>query len=91
MNLILYDGAITGSMRTTPTSALDILTCLPSLDLVVQGKVRAAVHQLWSLGCWSYLHSNNSHTTIVKWLQKLDPLFSMGNDIMVPAYKFEPK
>jgi hypothetical protein len=24
-------------------------------------------------------------------LQKLDPIFSMGNDIMRPAYNFEPK
>jgi hypothetical protein len=25
------------------------------------------------------------------WLQKSDPIFSMGNDIMRPAYNFEPK
>jgi len=31
-------------------------TRLPPLDLVVQGQARAAAHQLWILGCWSYLH-----------------------------------
>jgi hypothetical protein len=25
------------------------------------------------------------------WFQKLDPIFSIGNDIMRPAYNFEPK
>jgi hypothetical protein len=39
---------ITGAMRTTPTSALGVLTCLPPLDLVVQGEARAAAHRLES-------------------------------------------
>jgi hypothetical protein len=77
-------------MRTSP-SALEVLTCLPPLDLVVQGKVRTAAHRLWSLGCWSYLHPNGGHSTILMRLQKSDPIFSMGNDIMRQAYNFEPK
>jgi hypothetical protein len=75
---------------TTP-SALEVLTCLPPLDLVVQGEARSAAHRLWNLGCWSYLHPNGGHITILMWLQKLDPIFSMGNNIMRPAYNFEPK
>jgi hypothetical protein len=82
---------ITGAMRTTPTSAMEALTCLPSLDLVVEGEARAAAHLLWSLGGWSYLHPDHGHSTILKWLQKSDPIFSMGNDIMRPAYNFERK
>ena len=81
---------ITGAMRTTLTSALEVLTCLPPLDLVVQGEARSAAHRLWSLRCWSYLHPNGGHSTILTWLQKSDPTFSMGNDIMRPAYNFEP-
>jgi hypothetical protein len=78
------------AMRST-LSALEVLTCLPPLDLVVQGKARLAAHRLWSLGCSSYLCTNCVHSAILKWLQKLDPICSMGNDIMRPAYKFEPK
>jgi hypothetical protein len=40
---------ITGAMRTTPTGDMEALTCLPLLDLVVQGEARATAHQLWSL------------------------------------------
>jgi hypothetical protein len=81
---------ITGAMRTTP-SALEVLTCLLPLDLVVQGEARSAAHRLWSLGCWSYLHPNGGHSTILTRLQKSDPISSMGNDIMRPVYNFEPK
>jgi hypothetical protein len=76
-------------MRTAPTSAMGVLTCLPPLDLVVEGE--AAAHRLCSLGCWSYLHSDYGHSTVLKRLQKSDPIFSMGNDSMRPAYNFEPK
>jgi hypothetical protein len=82
---------ITGAMRTTPTSAMEALTCLPLLDLVVEGEARVAAHWLWSLGGWCYLHTDHGHSTILKRLQKSDPIFSMGNDIMRPAYNFEPK
>jgi hypothetical protein len=70
---------------------MEALTCLPPLDLVVEGEARAAAHRLWSLGGWSYLHPDYGHTTILKRLQKSDPIFSMGNDNMRPAYNFEPK
>ena len=43
-------------MCTTPTDAMEALTCLPPLDLVVQGEARAAAYRLCSLGCWSYRH-----------------------------------
>jgi len=42
---------ITGAIRTTPTGAVETLTGLPPLDLVIQGEARSAVHHLWSLGC----------------------------------------
>jgi hypothetical protein len=37
---------IMGSMRTTPTNAMEALVGLPPLDLVVQGEARASVHRL---------------------------------------------
>ena len=47
---------ITGTMRTTPTSAMEALTCLPPVELLDQSEVRLAAHRLWSLESWSYLH-----------------------------------
>jgi hypothetical protein len=49
---------ITGEIRTTPTGALEALTGLPPLHLVIQGEVRSVAYHLWSLGCWSYLHTS---------------------------------
>jgi len=82
---------ITGAMRTTPTNAVEALICLHPLDLVVQSEARSAVHRLWSLGCWSYLHPNRGHSSILIWLQQSDPIFNMGIDVMRPVYNFEPQ
>jgi len=78
-------------MRTTPTNAVEALICLPPLELVVQSEARSAAHRLWSLKCWSYLHSNREHSSILMWLQQPDPILSMGVDAMRPAFNFEPK
>jgi hypothetical protein len=49
---------ITGANRTTPTGAMEALTGLPSLDLLIQVETRSAAHRLWSLRCCSYLQPN---------------------------------
>jgi len=82
---------ITGAVRTTPTRAMEALICLPPLESVVQGEARMAAHRLWSLGCWSYLHPNRGHSSILKRLQQSDPVYSMGLDVMRPTYNLEPK
>jgi len=79
-----------GAMSTTPTNAVEALICLHPLDLVVQSEARSAAHRLWGLGCWSYLHPNRGHCSILIWLQQSDPIFNMGVDVMRPAYNFEP-
>jgi hypothetical protein len=78
-------------MRTTPTSAMEVLICLPPLELVVQREARSTVHRLWSLGCWSHLYPNRGHSNILTQLQQLDPIFTMGVDVMRPVFNFEPK
>jgi len=82
---------ITGAMHTTPTNAVEVLICLPPLELVVHSEVRLAAHQLWSLGCWSYLHPNRENSSILMQFQQSDPIFNVGVDIMRPAYNFEPQ
>jgi hypothetical protein len=82
---------ITGAMHTTPTNAVEAFICLPPLKLVVQSETRSAAHCLWSLRCWSYLHSNREHSSILMWLQHSDTIFSKGVDAMRPTFNFEPK
>jgi len=82
---------ITGATRINPTNAVEARICFPPLDFVVQSESRSAVHRLWSLGCWSYLHPNRGHSSILIRLQQSDPIFNMGVDVMRPAYNFEPQ
>jgi len=63
----------------------------PPLDLMIQGEVRSAAHRLWSLGCWSYLHPPQGHSCILTRLQKSDPIFNMGVDVMKPVFNLEAK
>jgi len=58
---------------------------------VIDGEPRSAAHCHWSLGCWSYLYSSWSHSSILIQLQRLDPVFNMGANIMRPAFNREPK
>ena len=67
---------ITGAMCTTPTNAVEALICLPPLELVVQSEARSAAHRLWSMGCWSNLHPNGGHSSILMQLQQSDPIFN---------------
>jgi len=82
---------ITGAMCTTPTNAMEALTCLPPLELVVLSEARSAGHCLWSLGCWSYLSPNRGHSSILMRLQQSDPIFNIGIDIMRLAFNIELK
>jgi len=63
----------------------------PPLELVAQSEARSAVHRLWSLESWSYLHSSRGHSIIMVRLQQSDPIFNMGIDVIRSAFNFEPK
>jgi hypothetical protein len=67
------------------------LTGLPLLDFLIQSEVRSAAHRLWSLGCWSYLHPERGHSSILMWLQKSDPIISTRVAVMRPAFNLDPK
>jgi hypothetical protein len=82
---------ITGAIRTTPAGAMESLLCLPPLELVVLNEARSAAHRHWSLGCWSYLHPNRGHSSVLMRLQQSDPIFSMRVDATRPTFNFEPK
>jgi hypothetical protein len=69
---------ITEAMRTTPTGAMEVITCLPPLEFLVQSEERLDAHRLWSLGSWSYLHPNRGHSSVLMRLQQSDPIFNMG-------------
>ena len=69
---------------------MEALTCLPPLELIVQGEARMAAHGLWSLdaGCTCI---QTKDTSILKQLQQSDPILNMEVDVMRPAFNLEPK
>jgi len=79
-----------GAIHRTPTGAIEALDDLPPLDLLIQGDMTSAVYRLWSLGGWSYLHLRG-HSCMFHRLQKSDPKFNTGIDVMKPVFKLEPK
>jgi hypothetical protein len=72
---------ITGVIHMTPTGAIEALSGLPLLDLVIQDEARSGAHRLWSLGCWSYLHPQQRHSCLLTRLQKSDPIFIWGSTL----------
>jgi hypothetical protein len=66
------------------------LTCLPQLDLMFQGEAKSAAHPLESM-MLVLPHPTLRHSHILTQLQSSDPIFSMGVDVMRPAYNFETK
>ena len=82
---------ITGPICTTPTGAMEAFTGHLPLDLVIQSEARSAAHRSWSLVCWSYLHPSQGHSCLLTRLQKSDPIFNMGVDVMKPIFNLEPK
>jgi len=68
-------------MHTTPMGTMETLTCLPPLDLVVQGEARSAAHRLWSLGYWSYLQPYQGLSSTLMRLQKTDPIFNTSVNV----------
>jgi hypothetical protein len=79
------------AMRTTPINAVEALICLPPLELVVQSEARSAAHRLWGQGSWPYLHPIRGLGSILMRLQHSDPIFTVGLEVMRPAFNFEPK
>ena len=79
---------IKGAMCTSPIGAMEALTGLLPLELVIH--CEAAVLRLSSLGCWSYLHSSQGQSSMLVKLERSDPIFNIGFGVMRPAFNLNP-
>ena len=82
---------ITEAIRTTPTGAMEALTGLPPLELVIQGEARSAAHRLLESGIWSYVHRRRGRSSVLMRLQRSDLMFNIGTDVIRLAFNPEPK
>jgi hypothetical protein len=82
---------ITVSMHISPTGAMEALTGFPPLETVIQLEALSAAYCLWILGCWSYRHPTQGHRSILMQLERFDPIFNMGFDVMRTVFNIEHK
>jgi len=82
---------IAGAMRTSRIGAMEALTGFSTLELVIQCEAKSAAHCPWSVRFFSYLHRSRVHSSIFMWLERSDPIFNMGFDVMRPALNIETK
>jgi hypothetical protein len=80
---------IAGAMRNSPIDVMEALTGFSTLELVIQCEAKPAAHFPWSLGFFSYLHRSRVHSSIFMRIERSDPIFNMGFDVMRPALNIE--
>jgi hypothetical protein len=61
---------ITGTMRTSPTAALEILLGLPSLQLQLEAEARAGIYRLQCSDQWKPGSSRSGHVCITQDMEK---------------------
>jgi hypothetical protein len=76
--------AITGTMKSIPTAATEVLLNLTPLDLLIMAEARMAFYRLHILKQPNVLKTVSRLLTI--WKNVGDPLLDMRSDYIIPAY-----
>jgi hypothetical protein len=77
---------ITGGMRSTPTSALEVMLMLPLLHLFIKQEARQAANRLLRYGC-SYIPNFGHSEFLIKMTDEM-PLLLVPRDKFVTLYIF---
>ncbi|XP_059062726.1 uncharacterized protein LOC131855467 [Achroia grisella] len=82
--------SITGCMKTTPTTAIEIALNITPLDLFIQQEAAIAAIRLYHLGLWGKNH-NSSHTHILNQAIEHEPLIAAPCDRTQTYHSFNRK
>jgi hypothetical protein len=77
--------AITGTMKTTPTAAMEVLLGLPPLHVVIEAEAQAGIYRLMCNQHWRPTSTNYGQAKTA-WDMEQEPILLMGNDRMIPGY-----
>jgi hypothetical protein len=78
--------AITGAMKSTPTTAMEVLLNLTPLDLLIITEVRMA---LYRLEIYKQLNVPRTVSGLLNiWNNVGDPLLEMRSDYIIPVYHY---
>ncbi|RVE46656.1 hypothetical protein evm_008668 [Chilo suppressalis] len=81
--------AITGCMKTTPTSALETILDVRPLHLFIQQEAACTATRLSMLGLWR--DNSSPHTSILADIYRYFPYFAAVNDLIPKTYVFDKK
>ncbi|KAJ8938082.1 hypothetical protein NQ318_021756 [Aromia moschata] len=82
---------ITGAMRTAPSRAIEVLTGLPPLHLVIEHKALRSAYRLTGLGHWIGEEQTTGHATIWNKATKNCPILLMLQASVEPTICPSPK
>jgi hypothetical protein len=74
---------ITGAMRTTPTSAIEVLLALPPLHLQVAAEAKVGYYRLHCNDQWKPKSEGFEHAYMTQDMEK-EPILQMGSDKIDP-------
>jgi hypothetical protein len=81
--------AITGSMNSTPTAALEIMLNLPPLHICVEAEALKTAHRLHILKQWKFNSSSHGHCKLLADMLTSNSQFLAPSDILtnLPLYE----
>jgi len=77
--------AITGSMKSTPTAAMEMLLNLTPLDLIILAEARMALYRLYILK--QPVDPKTEAELLSIWKNVSDPILDMRSDHTIPGPK----
>jgi hypothetical protein len=79
--------AITETIMTAPTAAIEVLMGLPPLHVMIEVQAQAGIYRLMCDQQWKPKSTNFGHTKKSQDMEH-EPILQMGTDMMIPRYVY---
>jgi hypothetical protein len=79
---------ITGTMRTAPTAAMEVLLGLLPLHLQMEAEARIGNYRLRCNDQWKPKSEGFGHAYMIQDMKK-EPILQMGSDKMIPRHVYD--
>jgi hypothetical protein len=79
--------AITGAMKTTPTTAKEVLLGVPPLHVMIEAEAQALICKLMCNQQWKRKSTNFGHTKN-SWDMEHEPILQAGSNRKLPRYAY---
>jgi hypothetical protein len=79
---------ITGAMKTAPTAAIEGLSGLPELHLLLEVEARAGIYRLYCSDQWKLKPESSGHAHKAQGMTE-EPILYIGTDRMIPRHVYD--